>query len=119
MADNDDIKLDHIDESKLEGVRDFITTELNERVLPFIYEHNLMFAPQSDIYSEYLAISNAADKLVRTPGVTTGNAASDQAINASVAELYNRTKKLILAVIEEQKKSKSPIGTPTTITKKG
>ena len=39
---DNNIKLNNISESELEGVKQFIKTQLDEMVLPYIYEKKLM-----------------------------------------------------------------------------
>ena len=55
-----------MDEGEAEAAKSFIITQLDEYVLPYIYEKNLMFSSEKgSIYSEYLSILKSINPNVK------------------------------------------------------
>ena len=103
---DNNIKLNNISESELEGVKQFIKTQLDEMVLPYIYEKKIMFLDKNNkVYQEYLNINTDLDKLLKifTDSSLTSEQKKNQ-INESLMDLYSRTKSLIINVSNEQNK---------------
>lgn len=93
-----------MDEGEAEAAKSFIITQLDEYVLPYIYEKNLMFSSEKgSIYSEYLSISASASALLPSYADKSQNSESKKAeLDSQLRELYIRTKNLVTRVLEEQ-----------------
>lgn len=93
-----------MEEGEVEAAKSFIITQLDEYVLPYIYEKNLMFSSEKgSIYSEYLSISASANALLSSYADKTQDSESKKAeLDSELKELYIRTKNLVARVSEEQ-----------------
>ena len=103
---DNDIRLNNISESELEGVKQFIKTQLDEMVLPYIYEKKLMLLDKNNkVYQEYLGINADTDKLLKIfNDVSLTSEQKKNQINKSLINLYSRTKDLIINVSNDQNK---------------
>lgn len=93
-----------MDEGEVEAAKSFIITQLDEYVLPYIYEKNLMFSSEKgSIYSEYLSISASSSALLSSYADKSQDSESKKAeLDLELKELYTRTKNLVTRVSEEQ-----------------
>ena len=100
------IKLDSINETSLEGIRDFFKTQLDEIVLPYIYKNKLMLIDKDNpIYKEYIGINVDLDSLILINNSELSSQEKKEKINNLLNELYNRMKKLVIEVSKNEKKS--------------
>lgn len=92
------------DEGEIEAAKTFIITQLDEFVLPYIYEKNLMFSSEKEsIYSEYLDISSSINDLLSSYNdKTIDEESKKRQLNSQLKDLYLRTKKLVSKITQEQ-----------------
>lgn len=100
------IKLNNISENELEGAKHFLKMQLDEMVLPYIYEKKLMQVNKRNrIYQEYLEINVDIEKMFKIYDNTSINKEEKkEQINELLMELYQRTKNLIINVSQEKNK---------------
>lgn len=105
---DNNIKLNNISESELEGVKQFIKTQLDEMVLPYIYEKKLMILDKNNkIYQEYLCINADTAKLFKIfNDISLTAEQKKNQINELLINLYSRTKDLIINVSNSENKSR-------------
>lgn len=98
--ENEDIKFNEFSENEIEGSKNFLKVQLDEMVLPYIYENKLMlFDRNNDVYQEYIKISADSEKLSKIYADETLNPQEkNNQLNELLKELYTRTKKLIISV---------------------
>ena len=103
---DNNIKLNNISESELEGVKQFIKTQLDEMVLPYIYENKLMLVDRENkVYQEYLGINVDIERMFKiSADESMSQEEKKEQINNLLMELYTRTKKLIISVPSGQNK---------------
>lgn len=103
---DNNIKLNNISESELEGVKQFIKTQLDEMVLPYIYEKKLMLLDNNNkIYKEYLGINADTNKLLKIfNDISLNSEQKKNQINELIINLYSRTKDLIINVSNDENK---------------
>ena len=94
-----DIKCHDI--SKLNNMINFIKKQLDENILPYIYEKNLMVNDENDIYKEYIDINVDLKKLQESY--------KDKILiqNEITRKLYNRMMRLVDTVSSKTKNSDS------------
>jgi len=100
------IKLDNISVNELEGVKQFIKTQLDEMVLPYIYENKLMLVDRENkVYQEYLGINVDIEKMFKIyANESISQEEKKEQINNLLMDLYTRTKNLIISVSTGQNK---------------
>lgn len=94
----------NMDEGEIDAARTFIITQLDEYVLPYIYEKNLMFSSEKgSIYNEYLSIASSANSLLSSYNDKDTNEETKKTeLNEQLKNLYERTKELVARVSQEQ-----------------
>ena len=98
------IIINTISENELNGIKDFIKVQLDEQVLPYIYEKKLILLDRANpIYQEYLDINSNIDILFKIYNeVSLNNEQKKEKINGVLKDLYSRTKNLIIEVYSKE-----------------
>lgn len=101
---NDSIKLNSMSEAELEGVREFIKVQLDEMVLPYIYENKLMLLDKNNkIYQDYLKLNVDVDKLLEIYNEESLSEEQKRSkINDLLVNLYTETKELVVSVSKKK-----------------
>ena len=109
---NDDKKIiiENITEGTLEDVKYFLISQLDEMVLPYIYQKRLPLVDvENPIYQEYANINADINGMMNIFRAQLSEEEKKQKINDLVKNLYQRTKRLIINVSLEKKNNKDVV----------